>query len=232
MSIVIRPGATIGGLEAERLKWKLKANRRRLEIVDADRLGPELRDHALRHGLIHLDEDTPVPEYRLTPEGQGLLSARFGRRMSRGEALDHLDDLIDRLSDPRVMQHIRPHRVRLFGSVLRGEPHPADIDVIVICETADPHWTEMRDIELVFGTHHHTIFADGRITNQDTRWCDSAVIWQDGQKIDQWQVEPPDPAEAREFHIHEHVEKTVPVLDDPAALVTRAESDRIDEPAF
>ncbi|MFG6082895.1 hypothetical protein ACEUZ9_004127 [Paracoccus litorisediminis] len=215
MSIVLPVGARIRGRQAETIRQELLFARRGAECVDPTRLTTWQFEHALAAGLI--EPGPGAAQFNLTETGRGLVSARFGTRMTRKEASAKLEGFLDRIEAMDIAQAYGLRQVRVFGSVMRGTDDPADIDIALKAESFDSSgWTSVDDLKRIFGPEASTVFKDKILSREEMRWCDSAVIWEDGERLKEWRFEPAIPREGETFLASQSsYEKRAPEIDGP-----------------
>lgn len=193
MGMVIAPGSTILGHDAQDLARQIRAGRRRVGQdrcagFRSDLLSPEALLVADAAGLVSGEGESRV----LTARGRGLV-ARFGERLTLGQARGIISSVLARLETPEIVAMTGPLAVRIFGSVMRGEPSPGDIDMEVICAKVDAGWVPVSMMEAVFGhvPGWRDVMRDSVLTPPRPAWCDMLTIWRDGRAL-----ETPEPVTA------------------------------------
>lgn len=232
MGAVILPDATFGGVPAERVLATIRRGRGGAPFrVCAEDPDPEV---LVRCGLIAPTDD---PErFLIAPAGRGLVRGRIGERMTLAQADAMVDAVLERMSEPEVIDEIGAVRVRIFGSVMRRCPNPADVDMrIVAPKICDPEeFVNTVHYETVFGgiTGWREFMRDSMFVHADKRWCETAIIWENGDPVTDPVICPAKP-EDRAVLLREIERNPVahPVPDDPAHLLLPDEPDCPETPS-
>ena len=154
----------------------------------------------------------------ITPKGRGLRRAREGKRMTLDAADALLGRVLDRLGSG-VAGELGIVEVGLFGSVMRREPFPADVDlamVSVLAGTAGAVPSELR-VRALGPLASEPALRDVWVGSRRPSWIDGAVVWSRSLR-----VAPREPFAASAGWEGEPVEYPEP--DDPADVVRVAEA--------
>lgn len=225
MGIVLHPEATIAGHAAEGLRHALRASGLHLPQGTA-RPVTRVRE-LLQAGLIEEAETG----HRITAAGRGLLAARFGDRMTLAQADALLDKILDRLTPERAVAHdIR--EVFLYGSVMRREPRPSDIDMLIASSrTCGQGFTGVEHIDDILGdaadqeARRSILFC-----REAERWTDMVLVWdRERGRLNEPEHRPHDP-QVRAGALVSLPEIKAPAVDEQWQLIEKGADAGIPEP--
>ncbi|PZO72114.1 MAG: hypothetical protein DI629_21080 [Mesorhizobium amorphae] len=169
-------------------------------------------------------EGEPVPCERLklemTDAGRGLLSARIGERMTLEAADAALERLVAHAAEPERAARLGLREILVYGSLMRRDPFPADVDAVLVCDAAPEDGFLPADlVRDALGAERDPALRDVHIARAHVPWTDMIRVWRDGLRIDPPEPVPADPAVAAAESARVPG-RSVPELDDPDDLVT------------